>query len=92
MSRARYVWEHPYYPQFYIPISAIKSGLLTKDVAVDHDNSAFLANLKGEGRSTDRVLTFEKGPLSGLVRFEFGALGKLERPLRTRSDRINETS
>ena len=55
----------------------MKSGLLTKDVTIDDDNSAYLATLKGQGRSTDRVLTFEKGPLSGLVRFEFGALGKV---------------
>ncbi|KAL9132066.1 MAG: hypothetical protein Q9175_006618, partial [Cornicularia normoerica] len=71
---ARHVWEHPYYPQFYVPRTAIKSGLLTKDDAVDNDKSAFLATLKGKSRSTNRVLTFEKGPLSGLVRLEFSAL------------------
>lgn len=76
--RAQYVWEHPYYPQFYVPISAIKSGLLTKDDAVDEEKSAFLATLKGESRSTNRVVTFERGPLSGLVRFEFGALGRAQ--------------
>ncbi|CAF9937875.1 hypothetical protein IMSHALPRED_000577 [Imshaugia aleurites] len=71
---AQFVWEHPYYPQFYVPSSAIKSGLLTKDDAVDKNESAFLATLKGKSRSTNRVLTFEKGPLSGLVRFEFSTL------------------
>lgn len=73
-TEARYVWEHPYYPQFYIPISAIKSVSLIKDTAVDDDKSAFLATLNGRSRSTNRVLTFEKGPLSGLVRFDFSAL------------------
>ncbi|KAM0795356.1 hypothetical protein BDR22DRAFT_826087 [Usnea florida] len=73
-TEAQHVWEHPYYPQFYVPSSAIKSGLLTKNEAIDDNKSAFLATLKGEDRSTDRVLTFEKGPLSGLVRFEFSAL------------------
>ena len=71
------MWEHPYYPQFYVPSVAIKSGLLTKDDAVDDDKSAFLATLNGENRSTNRVLTFEKGPLSGLVRFEFAVLGEV---------------
>lgn len=80
-ARARFVWEHPYYPQFYVPSSAIRSGLLTKDDAVDNDKSAFLATLKSQNRSTDRVLTFEKGPLSGLVRFEFSALGKVQQIL-----------
>lgn len=73
------MWEHPYYPQFYVPNSAIRSGLLTKDDAVDDDQSAFLATLNGKRRSTNRVLIFEKGPLSGLVRFEFSALGKVRR-------------
>ena len=59
-----------------MPSVAIKSGLLTKDYAVDDDKSAFLATLNGESRSTNRVLTFEKGPLAGLVRLEFAVLGE----------------
>ena len=74
-TEARFVWEHPYYPQFYIPKSAVKDAVLTKDESVDED-SAFLATLKGKHKSTDRVIIFEKGPLAGLVRFEFAALGK----------------
>jgi len=53
----------------------VKSDLLTKNAAVDKEESAFLATLKGKNKSTDRVLSFEKGPLAGLVRFEFSALG-----------------
>ena len=70
------MWEHPYYPQFYIPTSAVKDAVLTKDESVDKEESAFLATLKGEHKSTDRVIVFEKGPLAGLVRFEFAALGR----------------
>ena len=73
---ARHVWEHPYFPQFYVPTSAVKSGLLTKNDAVDKENSAFLVTLKGKERSTDRAISFEKGPLAGLVRFEFAAMGR----------------
>ena len=75
-TSARHVWEHPWYPQYYIPTSAVKSGLLTKNDAVDKEGSAFLATLKGKSESMDRVLVFEKGKLAGLVRFEFGAMGK----------------
>ncbi len=75
-TEARFVWEHPYYPQFYIPNSAVKDAVLTKDESVDEEESAFLATLKGKHRSTDRIIVFEKGPLAGLVRFEFAALGK----------------
>lgn len=71
---ASHVWEHPYYPHFYIPTEAIKRGLLTKNESVDKEESAFLATLKGTNRTTDRVISFEKGPLAGLVRFEFEAL------------------
>ena len=72
----RHVWEHPYYPQYYVPSSAIKSGALTKNDPVDKEDSAFLATLKGKDKSTDRVISFEKGPLAGLVRFEFVAMGE----------------
>lgn len=76
-TQSRHVWEHPYFPQFYIPSSAVKHGMLTQDDAVDKEESAFLATLKGKNKSTDRVISFEKGPLAGLVRFEFAALGML---------------
>ena len=74
-TEALLVWEHPYYPQFYIPSSAVKHDVLTKNEPVDKEGSAFLATLKGKNKSTDRVISFEKGPLAGLVRFEFTALG-----------------
>ena len=76
-TEARLVWEHPYYPQLYIPISSVKQDVLTKDQPVDKGESAFLATLTGRNKSTDRVISFEKGPLAGLVRFEFAALGTL---------------
>lgn len=52
---------------------------MTKNDAVDKEGSAYLATLKGKNKSTDRVLMFEKGPLAGLVRFEFAALGMFRR-------------
>ena len=75
-TEARHVWEHPYYPQFYIPTQALKSDLLIKNESVDEEGSAYLATVKGPQKSTDRVLMFEKGTLAGLVRLEFGAMGK----------------
>ena len=76
-TEARHVWEHPYFPQFYVLSSAVKHGAVSKKEAVDKEESAFLAVLKAENKSTDRVLCFEKGPLAGLTRFEFAALGEL---------------
>ncbi len=74
-TEARHVWEHPYFPQFYIPSSTIKDGMLIKNDGVDMEKSAFLATLKGKSKSTDRILIFEKGSLAGLTRIEFAALG-----------------
>lgn len=51
-------------------------GVLTKGDAFDSGASAFRAVAKGKDRTTERVLIFEKGPLAGLVRFEFKAMGK----------------
>jgi len=73
-TSALWVWEHKYFPQFWIPVSAVAPGILTTGSPIDSENSAFSAVVKGKERSTDRVLMFEKGPLKGLVRFEFKAL------------------
>jgi hypothetical protein len=75
-TSALWVWEHKYFPQFWIPLWAITPGILTKGAAIDAERSAFSAVLKGKGKSSDRVLLFEEGPLKGLVRFEFKAMGK----------------
>ncbi|KAI9818740.1 MAG: hypothetical protein M1826_001328 [Phylliscum demangeonii] len=73
-TSANQVWEHPYYPQYYLPTKAIKDDVLEKGKSVDAAGSAFLMTLRVGSRATDRVLMFEKGPLAGLVRLEFGAM------------------
>ena len=76
-TAARHVWEHPWFPQYYITAEAI-GGNLIKNGAVDKEGSAFLATLKGANKATDQILVFEKGPLAGLIRFELGTLGILK--------------
>lgn len=49
-----------------------------KGKAIDSEGSAFATTAKGKGKETDRVVIFEKGPLEGLVRFEFKALGEFD--------------
>lgn len=73
VTDARHVWEHPYYPQYYVRTQSIKPSFLVKQQAVDESDAAFYARLTGPSRSTDRVLIFEKGDLAGLVRIEFDA-------------------
>lgn len=74
-TSASHVWEHPYFPQIYIPTSAIKADQLTKTAAIDKDESVFSAKIKSPNKETDRVLVFEKGVLAGLTRVEFSAMG-----------------
>ncbi|KAL8831631.1 MAG: hypothetical protein Q9170_005219 [Blastenia crenularia] len=73
-TSAFHVWEHPYFPQIYVPTAAIKEGVLTKKDAVDDHESAFHAVLKSKGKETDRVVVFEKGDLKDLTRIEFDAV------------------
>ncbi|KAF8857717.1 DUF427-domain-containing protein [Acephala macrosclerotiorum] len=71
---AKHVWEHKYFPHFWVPITSVVPGILSKGAAFDKDETAFQGFVTVEGRSTDRVMLFEKGPLEGLVRFDFKAM------------------
>jgi len=84
-TKAIHVWEHPRYPQFYVPRDAIKDGEelgLTRlaDVRVSDIVVAQILKLEVNGKSTDRVIRFvdkQGGKLAGYLRFEFGAMGKI---------------
>lgn len=72
---AKYVWEHPYYPYFYIPKSSLAKGALEK-VDPNTKKRYWIGRLKAGGKSTERVLVFDpSGPLENLVRIEVSALG-----------------
>ena len=70
------VWEHPFYPQYYVPVDNILGALQAQE-AVDDGSSAFLCTYMSGDRASDRIIRFDKGHLAGLVRFEFGALGRI---------------
>lgn len=81
-TSAYHVWEHPYYPQFYVPTTEIKGFRIVREEAVDHDERVYVASVRpegqgnhGEGKVLRRVLVFEQGQLEGLVRLEFKELG-----------------
>lgn len=77
-TAARYVWEVPYYPQYYIPLADVRSECL-------HDENhaqkvqfgpSRLYSLVGSGHtheSAARVFDGD-GPLAGTVRFEWNPL------------------
>ncbi|KAK0634201.1 hypothetical protein B0T14DRAFT_419786, partial [Immersiella caudata] len=69
---AHYVWEHPYFPFFYIPVEAIESAPGVKwevRPGEDHEEGFVIADIIPDTQleSLDAVL-FTKGPLKGLVK------------------------
>lgn len=74
-TSARHVWEKKSFPQFWVPLSAVAPEVLSKGSVIDEDEYACAGILDVKGKKTDRVLIFNKGPLEGLVRFEFKAMG-----------------
>lgn len=81
-TSALYVWEHDYYPFYYVPLSAFREGLL-KPKDDESSSSFYTAKLTVGNRTTDRVLAFgaDLPPnsaarvLAGYVRVEFAAAG-----------------
>lgn len=75
-TSALHVWEHKYFPHFWVPISAFDTSVLTKGTPYDPDGVAFRASIKIKDKISDRVIISENGPLKGYVRVEFKAAGK----------------
>ncbi|MEN3318815.1 MAG: hypothetical protein V7643_2216 [Mycobacterium sp.] len=80
-TAARYVWEVPYYPQYYVPLAEVRREFLLDE---DHPQkvqlgSSRLHSLVGAGQKHESaVRVFEDGPVAGLVRFEWKPLRWLE--------------
>ncbi|KAF2126970.1 DUF427-domain-containing protein [Dothidotthia symphoricarpi CBS 119687] len=70
---AYHVWEHPNFPQFYVPVSSFTpDAKLTRLSVVDGtDGGAHLARLSSGNRSTDRVVIFNSSKLKDLVKVDF---------------------
>ncbi|KAF2966356.1 hypothetical protein GQX73_g7242 [Xylaria multiplex] len=83
-TRATYVWEHAFYPAYYLPLDAFAAGVLS----YPRSGSGYaLATLSAGGVSTDRVVVFLRGDgaariLAGLVRVEFAAAEWFEEDAR----------
>ncbi|KWX67541.1 DUF427 domain-containing protein [Mycobacterium sp. NAZ190054] len=76
---ARYVWEIPYYPQYYIPLRDVRTELLRDDGHAQRVQfgPSRLFSLVAGGTTVDgaaRVFDDGDGPVAGLVKFEWDAL------------------
>ena len=78
-TSARYVWEVPYYPQYYIPLSDVRAGFLRDE---EHPQKvqfgpSRMFSLVGDSQmhnSAARVFDGGEGPVAGLVRFDWEVL------------------
>ncbi|KAI2463716.1 DUF427-domain-containing protein [Annulohypoxylon bovei var. microspora] len=77
-TSALYVWEHEYYPYYYVPFKSFH-GALPSYSPIDKNSPYWTAKLTPHTRSTDRILVFggnmgqRSEVLKNMVRFEFGA-------------------
>jgi Domain of unknown function (DUF427) len=85
-TEAIHVWEHDYFPQYYIPVTELNNctwqsqeDIKTKDGSL----GASIVSIKVPGpksvdeKTTDRAIVFSStaGQLSGLVKLEFNSMG-----------------
>lgn len=84
-THASYVWEVPYYPQYYIPLSDVRMEFLRDEdhpQKVEFGSSRLYSMTSPQGRtapSAARVFdTDDTGPVAGSVRFEWNHLDWFE--------------
>jgi len=78
-TSARYVWEVPYYPQYYIPRSDVRSQFLVDEdhpqrVQFGPSRTFSVVADSQTHRSAARIFDEDEGPVAGLVRFEWAPL------------------
>jgi len=73
-SAARFVWEHPYYPTYYLPSTDVQTKYIEKLQKTDSEEG-YLCRLSVGDKENSNVLWFDKGVLSDLIRFEFREMG-----------------
>ena len=78
-TAARYVWEVPYYPQYYIPRADVRTELLRDEdhpqrVQFGPSRMFSLVSQSGTHASAARVFDEDAGEFAGLVRFEWEPL------------------
>src|SRR5271166_7175408 len=80
-TRAHYVWEIAYYPQYYIPAADVRMELLQDEDHVQklQLGSSRLFSLNSAGRvQKSAARLYDSGPVAGSVRFEWDALDWFE--------------
>ena len=75
-THARLVWEHRYYPAYYVPASDVRTDLLVPSETVKDDARYFTVRV-GDVERVDAAWQFADSPteeLRDLIRFNWGAM------------------
>lgn len=80
-TNVKLVWEHPYYPAYYIPLADVREDLLKDTGTTDHSPSrgdAAVHDLIVDGRQAEHAALVYRDAdideLVGMVRFDWGAM------------------
>ena len=71
---AKFVWEHPYYPIYYLPAKDVQTKYIEK-IGTTEDGEGDTCKLKVGDRTASKVTWFQKGEFSGLIKFTFSEMG-----------------
>jgi uncharacterized protein (DUF427 family) len=72
--RAKFVWEHPYYPTYYLPSSDVYTNYI-KQLSRTDDGLGHFCKLTVGDQSSDKVVWYDRGQLTGLIRLPFSEMG-----------------
>ncbi|WP_329571360.1 DUF427 domain-containing protein [Kitasatospora sp. NBC_01266] len=79
-TRARYVWEVPFYPQYYIPLADVRADLLVPGDGTEQSSRGAVERYGlrvGDTHRPGAVSVLRESPIAGLgdtARFDWGAL------------------
>jgi uncharacterized protein (DUF427 family) len=80
-TRAHYVWEIAYYPQYYIPVGDVRMELLQDESHVQQlqlGSSRLFSLASSQRTQKSAARLYDSGPVTGSVRFEWDALDWFE--------------
>jgi uncharacterized protein (DUF427 family) len=78
-TSAKFVWEHEYYPTYYLPAADVRTNYIER-VSKTDDGDGHRCKLTIGNRSSDKVVWYDQGQLSGLIRLQFSEMGMFSNP------------
>jgi uncharacterized protein (DUF427 family) len=73
-KEAKFVWEHAFYPVYYLPEKDVQTKYIKK-LDKSGDGEGHVCRLTVGDRSAEKVLWVQSGKLAGLIKFQFNEMG-----------------